>query len=432
MHHNVVEVNMIRQPRAVNPLSLVGECLVQCIPKLNPPHAVTADPLPRLIVSNKSLQTCSPQSTHSCAINTSAIFDNFPTSRNPFSSHRSVFAKLEHGQHRSEPTQSDPREQQHRQDHPAHDQQAPTRNPPAISTIDRRPARMVQRQRIHPHRLSPHIPLLHQQPPHSPLHPQRDRQHLQPPRRRHLDALPPPHLLPLRERKLPHRQQRRLDRLRALFPRWLPLLHLLGSVPRILESLARRSRRLPARRSLRHHHRHRGVFSAWHVVHLPMLGSQNQDILDHRKFPQNYSSNISLQHLIKHLQLGPTPPNLHNHNKLTTSPLKKLETAAQIAAAVAIFLVPAFRARKMKPLRGFVFSFMASSAFYPIIIACFQHNYSRMDLEAGATRYAMTVLTYLLAVTTYAVSCFIETCFLPIASWFFGGGGVVVVLGFYI
>lgn len=27
-----------------------------------------------------------------------------------------------------------------------------------------------------------------------------------------------------------------------------------------------------------------------------------------------------------------------------------------------------------------------------------------MDVEAGATRYALTVLTYLLAVTTYAVS----------------------------
>ena len=57
----------------------------------------------------------------------------------------------------------------------------------------------------------------------------------------------------------------------------------------------------------------------------------------------------------------------------------------------------------MKPLRGFVFSFMASSAFYPVIVASFQHGYRQMDLEAGATRYALTVLTYLLAVTVYAV-----------------------------
>ncbi|CAF9916216.1 MAG: hypothetical protein HETSPECPRED_002796 [Heterodermia speciosa] len=79
-----------------------------------------------------------------------------------------------------------------------------------------------------------------------------------------------------------------------------------------------------------------------------------------------------------------------------------IETLAQILAAIAIFLVPAFRARSMKPLRGFVFSFMASAAFYPIIAACFLHGYRIMDREAGATRYALTVLTYLLAVTIYA------------------------------
>lgn len=46
---------------------------------------------------------------------------------------------------------------------------------------------------------------------------------------------------------------------------------------------------------------------------------------------------------------------------------------------------------------------MASSAFYPIIYACFRHGYSQMDLEAGATRYALTVIVYLTAVTIYAV-----------------------------
>ena len=57
-----------------------------------------------------------------------------------------------------------------------------------------------------------------------------------------------------------------------------------------------------------------------------------------------------------------------------------------------------------RPVRGILFSFMASSAFYPIIYACFMHGYSQMDVEAGATRYAVTVLVYLSAVTIYGVS----------------------------
>ena len=47
---------------------------------------------------------------------------------------------------------------------------------------------------------------------------------------------------------------------------------------------------------------------------------------------------------------------------------------------------------------------MASSAFYPIIYACVIHGYEQMDVEAGATRYAVTVLVYLTAVTIYGVS----------------------------
>jgi hypothetical protein len=46
---------------------------------------------------------------------------------------------------------------------------------------------------------------------------------------------------------------------------------------------------------------------------------------------------------------------------------------------------------------------MASSAFYPIIYACFLHGYVRMDREAAALRYALTVVVYLTAVTIYAV-----------------------------
>lgn len=63
------------------------------------------------------------------------------------------------------------------------------------------------------------------------------------------------------------------------------------------------------------------------------------------------------------------------------------------------------RQSKWRPLRGFLFSFMASSAFYPITYACFVHGYSQMDIEAGAARYALTVLLYLSAVTIYGASC---------------------------
>lgn len=47
---------------------------------------------------------------------------------------------------------------------------------------------------------------------------------------------------------------------------------------------------------------------------------------------------------------------------------------------------------------------MASSAFYPIIYACPVHGYGQMNVEAGANRYLLTIITYLTAVTIYAVS----------------------------
>jgi hypothetical protein len=47
---------------------------------------------------------------------------------------------------------------------------------------------------------------------------------------------------------------------------------------------------------------------------------------------------------------------------------------------------------------------MASSAFYPITYAYFVHGYGQMDVEAGASLYALTVAVYLSAVTIYAVS----------------------------
>ena len=47
---------------------------------------------------------------------------------------------------------------------------------------------------------------------------------------------------------------------------------------------------------------------------------------------------------------------------------------------------------------------MASSAFYPIIYACFLNGYRQMEIQAGADRYAVTVLLYLTAVAIYSVS----------------------------
>ena len=73
-------------------------------------------------------------------------------------------------------------------------------------------------------------------------------------------------------------------------------------------------------------------------------------------------------------------------------------------AVVFVLFVRRFRNSAWRPFRGLLFSFMASSAFYPIIYACFLNGYRQMDIQAGASRYAVTVLLYLTAVTIYGVS----------------------------
>lgn len=85
-------------------------------------------------------------------------------------------------------------------------------------------------------------------------------------------------------------------------------------------------------------------------------------------------------------------------------PTQQLDLVAQVTAAIVVLFVRRFRRPAWRPFRGFLFSFMASSAFYPIIYACFQRGYRQMDVEAGATRYAWTVVVYLTAVTMYGVS----------------------------
>ena len=82
----------------------------------------------------------------------------------------------------------------------------------------------------------------------------------------------------------------------------------------------------------------------------------------------------------------------------------QINLAAQITAAVFVLFVRRFRQPAYRPIRGFLFSFMASSAFYPIIYAAYLHGYWRMDDEAGASRYAVTVGVYVVAVAIYSVS----------------------------
>ncbi|KAJ8068324.1 hypothetical protein OCU04_003886 [Sclerotinia nivalis] len=57
----------------------------------------------------------------------------------------------------------------------------------------------------------------------------------------------------------------------------------------------------------------------------------------------------------------------------------------------------------MRLLRGFVFSVMASSAFYPIMIKIFQVGWSQASAEYGASLYSWTILIYLCSVTIYAL-----------------------------
>lgn len=73
-----------------------------------------------------------------------------------------------------------------------------------------------------------------------------------------------------------------------------------------------------------------------------------------------------------------------------------------MAAMLALFS-ESFQASNMRHVRGFVFSVMASSAFYPIIIKISQVGWSRADTEYGASLYAWTILIYLCSVTIYAV-----------------------------
>ncbi|KAF5133042.1 Adiponectin receptor protein [Metarhizium anisopliae] len=84
----------------------------------------------------------------------------------------------------------------------------------------------------------------------------------------------------------------------------------------------------------------------------------------------------------------------------------QVDLAAQFLAAMLALFVKSFQAPKVRPLRGIVFSVMASSALYHLIIKIFQVGWSRADAEYSASLYALTILIYLCSVTTYAVRVF--------------------------
>lgn len=109
-----------------------------------------------------------------------------------------------------------------------------------------------------------------------------------------------------------------------------------------------------------------------------------------------------LQIFLLRLRIKRFPPKNWLVNNMLS--LSQLDLAAQFVAAILVIFVRRFRQPAWRPLRSFLFSFMASSAFYPITYASFLHGYRQMDAEAGASRYLLTVAVYLTAVTIYAVS----------------------------
>ncbi|EXU97049.1 hemolysin III family protein [Metarhizium robertsii] len=82
----------------------------------------------------------------------------------------------------------------------------------------------------------------------------------------------------------------------------------------------------------------------------------------------------------------------------------QVDLAAQFLAAMLALFVKSFQAPKVRPLRGLVFSVMASSALYHLIIKIFQVGWSCADAEYSASLYALTSLIYLCSVTMYAYS----------------------------
>ncbi|CAN8103995.1 unnamed protein product [Discula destructiva] len=80
-----------------------------------------------------------------------------------------------------------------------------------------------------------------------------------------------------------------------------------------------------------------------------------------------------------------------------------VDLVAQLLAALAALFSKSFQAPKMRPLRAFVFSFMASSAFVPIIVKIAQVGWTRANTEYGASLYGWTIFIYLCSVTIYAL-----------------------------
>ncbi|TGO64148.1 hypothetical protein BELL_1051g00020 [Botrytis elliptica] len=80
-----------------------------------------------------------------------------------------------------------------------------------------------------------------------------------------------------------------------------------------------------------------------------------------------------------------------------------VDLIAQFCAALLAIFSKSFQAPKMRPLRGLVFSAMASSAFYPIIIKISQVGWTQANSEYGASLYGFAIIIYLCSVTIYAL-----------------------------
>ena len=68
-----------------------------------------------------------------------------------------------------------------------------------------------------------------------------------------------------------------------------------------------------------------------------------------------------------------------------------------------LLFVSAFRTPRFRAIRGFLFSFLASSAFYPIFVSIYLDGWAKANEEYAAERYILAIIIYVSSVTIFAV-----------------------------